>query len=60
VVQRLAQAFTRVNSLPDVRERLAQLGYEIGLATGDEFQRMIVAEYEKWGRIVKTSGVTIN
>jgi tripartite-type tricarboxylate transporter receptor subunit TctC len=60
VVQRLAQAFTKVNGQPEVRERLAQLGYEIGLATGEEFQKMIVAEYEKWGRIVKTSGVTIN
>jgi tripartite-type tricarboxylate transporter receptor subunit TctC len=49
-----------VNSQPEVRERLAGLGYEIGLATGDEFQRMIVAEYEKWGRIVKASGVTLN
>ena len=60
VVARLAQAFTRVNAQPEVRDRLAALGYEVGLATGDEFQRMIVAEYEKWGKIVKASGVTIN
>ena len=60
VVARLAQAFTKVNAQPEVRDRLAALGYEVGLATGDEFQRMIVAEYEKWGKIVKASGVTIN
>ena len=45
---------------PQVRERLSAQAFEIWTSTPEEFGRVIRADYEKWGRIVKASGARID
>lgn len=45
---------------PRMRERLAELGGKPIAGTPEDFGKTIVAETEKWARVVKESGATID
>jgi len=59
IVQRLSVAVLRAMASPDVVERVQQLGQTPSPANADEFARYIRADYERWGRVVKTSGAKV-
>jgi tripartite-type tricarboxylate transporter receptor subunit TctC len=40
-----------------VRKRLVQHGVELATGTGADFDKFIRAEFAKWGRVVRTSGL---
>jgi tripartite-type tricarboxylate transporter receptor subunit TctC len=45
--------------MPDVKERMAQLGVEIVANKPDEFKAFLEAEVKKWAHVVKQTGITI-
>jgi tripartite-type tricarboxylate transporter receptor subunit TctC len=48
----------KVLAMPDVRQRLQQIGVEPGAgSTPDEFGSFIDAEIEKWGKIVRDANI---
>jgi tripartite-type tricarboxylate transporter receptor subunit TctC len=53
IVALLHREVVRIIALPDVRERLASLGYEAVANTPDEFARWIKAEIPKWAQVVR-------
>jgi len=56
VVHRLNAEINRALELPDVRERLGQLGFESRRNTPAEFGDFIKQEVPKWAQAVKESG----
>jgi tripartite-type tricarboxylate transporter receptor subunit TctC len=42
---------------PEVRERLAVLGFEPVASTPEEFARHTKTEFEKWAKVIKDSGI---
>jgi len=44
---------------PDVREKLASLGFEIQASTSQEFSALLKAETEKWAKVLKASGARL-
>ena len=40
----------------ELKARLAELGGSVLLGTPADFERLIAAETEKWGKVVKVSG----
>jgi tripartite-type tricarboxylate transporter receptor subunit TctC len=56
VVERLHAEFTRALAMPDVRERLTNLGAEPVGNRPEEFAAYIKAEGEKYARVIKASG----
>ena len=46
-------------SLPDVRERLAALGFEPAVTTPDEFGARIRSEMAKWDKVVRAAHIRI-
>ena len=56
LVNRINSDITRALSMPDVRERLAQLGLEWRSNTSGEFAAFLRAEVQKWSRAVIDSG----
>jgi tripartite-type tricarboxylate transporter receptor subunit TctC len=56
VVERLHAEFTRALAMPDIRERLVNLGAEPVGNRPDEFAAYIKAEGEKYARVIKASG----
>lgn len=57
VVERLNGTINRV--LPDLRERYANLGMDLGGGTPEEFGAFLKSEREKWARVVKLSGAKV-
>jgi tripartite-type tricarboxylate transporter receptor subunit TctC len=56
IVARLNAETAKALQAPEVRERLASLGFEIQSSTPQEFTALLKSETEKWARVIKTSG----
>jgi tripartite-type tricarboxylate transporter receptor subunit TctC len=59
VVDRIAREYSRALQLPDVRERLGNLGAEVNGDTGASFTRMVREDVVRWAKIVKAAGVKV-
>jgi len=57
IVQKLSADVIRVMNMPDVRERLAQVGQTPSPAGAEEFGRYIRADYERWRKVVTNAGI---
>jgi tripartite-type tricarboxylate transporter receptor subunit TctC len=58
-VDRLNAAMNKVLADPAVQERLARLGVETGTQSVDEFQKLLRADWDAAGALVKASGARI-
>jgi len=59
IVRRLNAEIVAVLSLPDVRERLAGQGVEARHTTAAEFTSLLASEVERWAKVVKRAGVSV-
>jgi len=57
VIERLNTTINRV--LPDLRERYAALGMDLGGGTAEAFGALLKSERDKWARVVKLSGAKV-
>jgi tripartite-type tricarboxylate transporter receptor subunit TctC len=53
----LHREIVAIMQLPEVKERLAVLGFEPVAGTPDEFARHAKAEFEKWAKVIKDSNI---
>lgn len=60
IIGRLHAEIVRILNLPDVKERVAGLGFETLGGTPDQFQAFIEAEVAKWGKVVREAGLRPN
>ncbi len=60
LIARLQGAFAKALQSPDVRERLGAQGVVTVGSSVDEVTTFVKAEGEKWVRVAKTSGVTLD
>lgn len=61
VVERLHEALMKVLALPEVKERFAASGVTAAASkTPEEFAAYVAAESERWGRVARESGATID
>lgn len=59
VAAKLAELIEAMRS-PEIRQRASAQMFELWTSTPEEFARVIRADYEKWGRIVKASGAKVD
>ena len=57
--EKINAAMKQVLAMPAVQERLANVGVEPGTMSVDEFQKLLRADYESAGVLVKASGARI-
>jgi tripartite-type tricarboxylate transporter receptor subunit TctC len=57
VVDKLAAELKRVLALPDVQAKLRGLGGEPGTISAEQFAAMNKAEYERFGKLIKTANI---
>ena len=57
IVQRLNSAIVAVLQLPDVRERLASQGVDPQHNTPEEFAKLLVADLERWAKVLQRAGI---
>ena len=60
IIERLHAATTKVMALPDINERLAKAGFEVVTSTPEEFAAFTKSEIQKWGKLVKATGLKVD
>ena len=58
IVNRLHDEIVRALALPDVKERLNNVGFELVGSTPDEFAAFIKSEIAKWTRVVRDAHIS--
>lgn len=58
IVDQLSKAMNAVLDEKELRETLASQGAVVRGGTPEQFNRFFLAEYQKWGKIVKAAGIT--
>ena len=56
IIDKLSQGIVKVIKMPDVTQKLQQLGADATGTTAEEFAKIIKQDREKWGPIIKASG----
>jgi tripartite-type tricarboxylate transporter receptor subunit TctC len=59
-VQRLNAMLVEALRDPAVRDLLRSLDLEVMTSTPEEFARLIKADYERWGRVIRSTGFTLS
>ncbi len=59
IVAFLHREIVRIMALPDVRERLAVLGFEPVASTPEEFVQHTKVEFEKWAKVIRASNIKV-
>ncbi len=49
----------KVVALPDVKERFAQLGFDVVANTPDQFAAQIKTEIEKWAKVIRDAKIKV-
>ncbi len=57
IVDALNRAFVRALQMPDVQQRIQDLGMTPSTSTPAEYDKQIRADYALWGKVAKTAGV---
>lgn len=60
VAQKLNESLVRAIRSPEIRERMSAVGFEPLTSTSEEFARVIRADRDRWGPIVKGSGAIVD
>jgi len=56
IIAKLNNEMLKVLRLPDITQRLAEMGSDFVGGSPEEFSQLIKAEIAKWGKVVKGSG----
>ncbi|MBC5767989.1 Bug family tripartite tricarboxylate transporter substrate binding protein [Ramlibacter albus] len=57
VVQRLSYELRSALSMPDVREKLAQLDVEARASTPEQLAALLASETKRWGAVIERAGI---
>jgi tripartite-type tricarboxylate transporter receptor subunit TctC len=57
LVARLNQAVNKILADPEIAEKLAHQGLEVGTRTSGEFGEIVRADVARWGKIIRDAGV---
>jgi tripartite-type tricarboxylate transporter receptor subunit TctC len=60
VVAKLNAELKKVLELPEIRERFAAQGFAAAYSTPEAYASFLNAEVEKWAKVVKVSGATVD
>jgi tripartite-type tricarboxylate transporter receptor subunit TctC len=60
VVQKINAEITKVLAAPEARKLMASAGVDVATGTPEEFAALLRAELDRWGKVVKETGATVN
>ena len=60
IIARIHAELVRVLALPDVRERMFNLGMEVAGSTPEQLAALVNSDIAKWGKVIKESGVRVD
>ena len=60
VVQKINAEIAKVLSTPEARKLMASAGVDVSIAGSDEFGALLRSELDRWGKVVRETGATVN
>ena len=60
IVQKLNASITKILSTPEARKLMASAGVEVATSTPEEFGALLQSELDRWGKVVRETGATVN
>jgi len=60
VVQKLNAEISKVLSNPEAKKLMASAGVDVATSSPEDFGRLMQSELERWGKVVKETGATVN
>ena len=57
VVTKIAADIKKSLALPDTKDKVAALGFDIIASTPEQFAAQVKTEVEKWGKVIKAAGI---
>jgi len=60
VVAKLREGVTKALSTPEARKLVNSAGVDVALSSPEEFAALMKAELERWGKVVRETGATVN
>ncbi|MGE5616598.1 MAG: Bug family tripartite tricarboxylate transporter substrate binding protein [Bacillota bacterium] len=60
IVEKLNASITKVLATPAARKLMASAGVDVSTSTPEEFAALLRRELERWGKVVKETGATVN
>jgi tripartite-type tricarboxylate transporter receptor subunit TctC len=60
IIMRINAGVNKVLQMPTVRARLTEVGYVALGGTPEDYGRIISAEMEKWGKIIRDGGIKVD
>ena len=60
IVQKINATVTRILSTPEARKLMASAGVDVATSTPEEFGALMQSELDRWGKVVRQTGATVN
>ena len=60
IVQKLNASITKILATPDARKLMASAGVDVSTDTPEEFTALLKSELDRWGKVVRETGATVN
>jgi tripartite-type tricarboxylate transporter receptor subunit TctC len=58
VIERTSRALAEIDKLPEVAQRTAPLGYDLGYLNSRQFADKIAKDYARYGKVIRDAGIT--
>ena len=60
IVQKINFEVSKVLSTPDARKLMSTAGVDVATSTPEELARLMQSELDRWGKVVRETGATVN
>jgi tripartite-type tricarboxylate transporter receptor subunit TctC len=60
VVQKINAAVTQVLSKPEAKKLMSSAGVDVATSSPEELEKLLVSELDRWGKVVRETGATVN
>jgi len=60
IVDKLNAAITKVLNEPSAKKLMSSAGVDVATSTPEQFAALLKSEYDRWGKVVKETGATVN
>ena len=59
VVNKIAGEIRRAMALPDIKQRVTDMGFDVIASTPEQFGAQVRREIERWGKVVRDAGLKV-